>query len=68
MRAVFSIVSLVVVLAIVGVLAKKQLTAGVAPTASGAPAAHPANLRVRCRSPRYASHEPHWRGHDRRGR
>ena len=39
MRAVFSIVSLLVVLAIVGVLAKKQLTAGVAPQATGAPAA-----------------------------
>jgi len=35
MRAVFTIVSLVVVLAIVGVLARKQLSAGVAPTVSG---------------------------------
>ena len=37
MRAVFTILGLVVVLAIVGVLAKKQLTAGVAPrtTAEG---------------------------------
>ncbi len=35
MRAVFSIVGLVVVLAIVGVLAKKQLSAGVAPQAAG---------------------------------
>ena len=37
MRAVFTIVGLVVVLGIVGVLAKKQLTAGVAPrtTAEG---------------------------------
>ena len=39
MRAVFSIVGMVVVLAIVGVLAKKQLTSGVAPSATGAPAA-----------------------------
>lgn len=39
MRAVFSIVGLVLVLAIVGVLAKKQLSAGVAPQAGGAPAA-----------------------------
>jgi hypothetical protein len=31
MRAVFTIVGLVVVLGIVGVLARKQLTAGVAP-------------------------------------
>ena len=37
MRAVFSIVGLVVVLAIVGVLVKKQVSAGVAPTASGMP-------------------------------
>lgn len=37
MRAVFSIVGLVLVLAIVGVVAKKQLTAGVAPQVSGAP-------------------------------
>jgi len=34
MRAVFSIVGLVVVLAIVGVLAKKQVGAGVAPHAA----------------------------------
>ena len=39
MRAVFSVVGLVLVLAVVGVLAKKQLGAGVAPQASGAPAA-----------------------------
>jgi hypothetical protein len=37
MRAVFSIVGLVLVLAIVGVVAKKQLTAGVAPQVAGAP-------------------------------
>ena len=37
MRAVFSIVGMVVVLAIVGVLAKKQLTSAVAPSATGAP-------------------------------
>lgn len=36
MRAVFTVVSLVVVLAIVGVLAKKQLSAGVAPPVAGA--------------------------------
>lgn len=37
MRAVFTIVGMVVVLAIVGVLAKKQMSAGVAPrtTADG---------------------------------
>ena len=35
MRAIFTIVGLVVVLAIVGVLAKKQLTAGVAPHVEG---------------------------------
>jgi len=35
MRAIFTIVGLVVVLAIVGVLAKKQLTAGVAPPVEG---------------------------------
>ena len=39
MRAVFSIVGLMVVLAIVGVLVKTEVSAGVAPTASGAPAA-----------------------------
>jgi hypothetical protein len=32
MRAVFTVLGLVVVLAVVGVLAKKQLGAGVAPT------------------------------------
>lgn len=37
MRAVFTILSLVVVLGIVGVLAKKQLTSGVAPRATAAP-------------------------------
>jgi hypothetical protein len=37
MRAVFSIVGLVLVLAIVGVVAKKQMSAGVAPQVSGAP-------------------------------
>jgi hypothetical protein len=47
MRAIFTIAGLLVVLAIVGVLAKKQLTAGVAPPATGAaagvvaPAANP---------------------------
>lgn len=34
MRAVFTVVGLVVVLAIVGVLARKQLGAGVAPSSS----------------------------------
>lgn len=43
MRAIFTIVGLVVVLAIVGVLAKKQLGAGVAPQAvDGAGTAAPA--------------------------
>jgi hypothetical protein len=37
MRAVFSIVGLVLVLAIVGVVAKKQMSAGVAPQVSGTP-------------------------------
>lgn len=37
MRAVFTIVGLVLVLGVVGMLAKKQLTAGVAPQVSGAP-------------------------------
>jgi len=35
MRAVFTVLGLVVVLAIVGVIAKKQLTAGVAPPVAG---------------------------------
>jgi len=35
MRAVFTIVGLVVVLAVVGVLAKKELSAGVAPPVAG---------------------------------
>jgi hypothetical protein len=35
MRAVFTVVGLVVVLAVVGALAKKQLTAGVAPQSVG---------------------------------
>ena len=39
MRAMFGVVGLVLALAIVGVLAKKQLSAGVAPQAGGAPAA-----------------------------
>lgn len=39
MRAVFSVLGLLVVVAIVGLLAKKQLSSGVAPAASaGAPA------------------------------
>lgn len=38
MRAVFSIVGLLVVLAIVGVLVKKQLGAGVAPPVAGSTA------------------------------
>lgn len=41
MRMIFSVLSLLVVLAIVGVVAKKQLSAGVAPSAAvpgGAPA------------------------------
>ena len=37
MRAVFTVLGLVVVLAIVGMLAKKQLAAGVAPRSSGSP-------------------------------
>lgn len=46
MRAIFGIVGLLVVVAIVGLLAKKQLTSGVAPvdsaaTAAKAPAANP---------------------------
>ncbi|HEY8357240.1 MAG TPA: hypothetical protein VIL30_07225 [Ramlibacter sp.] len=36
MRAIFSVVSLLVVVAVIGVLAKKQLSAGVAPPASTA--------------------------------
>lgn len=35
MRAVFSILGLLVVVAIVGLIAKKQLTAGVAPASGG---------------------------------
>jgi hypothetical protein len=35
MRAVFSILGLVVVVAIVGLIARKQLTAGVAPASGG---------------------------------
>ena len=38
MRAIFGIIGLLVVAAIVGVLAKNQLSAGVAPQAAGAPA------------------------------
>jgi hypothetical protein len=38
MRAVFSILGLVVVVAIVGLIAKKQLTAGVAPASGGSAA------------------------------
>jgi type II secretory pathway pseudopilin PulG len=38
MRAVFTVLGLVVVLAIVGVTAKKQLSAGVAPPVAGMPA------------------------------
>ena len=41
MRAVFTIVSLVVVLGIVGVLARKQLTSGVAPHGSSEAAGVP---------------------------
>ena len=45
MRAIFSVLGLLVVVAIVGVLAKKQLAAGVAPAAQpgavSAPAATP---------------------------
>lgn len=36
MKAVFSIVGLLVVVAIVGLIARKQLTAGVAPAPAGA--------------------------------
>jgi hypothetical protein len=39
MRAIFGVLSLLVVVAIVGMLAKKQLSAGVAPQLPGAPAA-----------------------------
>lgn len=39
MRAMFGIVGLLLVVAIVGVLAKKQLSSGVAPQVTGAPAA-----------------------------
>lgn len=39
MRAMFSIVGLLIVVAIVGLLAKKQLTAGVVPRGDGASAA-----------------------------
>ena len=42
MRAIFTIVGLVAVLAIVGVLAKKQLGAGVAPRSVDGTAATPA--------------------------
>lgn len=39
MRAIFSVLGLLVVVAIVGLIAKKQLTSGVAPaTATNAPA------------------------------
>jgi hypothetical protein len=38
MRAIFGIIGLLFVVAIVGVLAKSQLSAGVAPQAAGAPA------------------------------
>ena len=38
MRAIFSVLALLVVVAIVGMLAKKQLSAGVAPAPAGAPA------------------------------
>lgn len=39
MRIVFSVLSLLIVVAIVGMLAKKQLTSGPAPRPSGASAA-----------------------------
>ncbi|MBC5783491.1 hypothetical protein H8N03_11095 [Ramlibacter sp. USB13] len=39
MKAAFGVVGLLVVVAIVGLLAKKQLTAAGAPAATGAPAA-----------------------------
>ena len=42
MRAVFTVLGLVVVLAVVGVLAKKQLGAGVAPGGTQAEGAPPA--------------------------
>jgi Na+-transporting methylmalonyl-CoA/oxaloacetate decarboxylase gamma subunit len=38
MRVVFGVLSLLIVVAIVGVLARKQLSAGVAPAAGPAPA------------------------------
>ena len=42
MRAIFGILGLLIVVAIVGVVAKNQLSAGVAPSAEGtAPAATP---------------------------
>ncbi len=42
MRAIFGVLGLLVVVAIVGMLAKKQLSAGVAPPATGSEAAAPA--------------------------
>jgi len=39
MRAIFGIIGLLAVVAIVGVLARSQLSAGVAPRAAGAPPA-----------------------------
>ncbi len=42
MRAIFTIGGLLLVLAIVGVLAKKQLSAGVAPVVPGSTASAPA--------------------------
>ena len=37
MRAVFSVVSLLIVVVVIGLLAKKQLSSGVAPALAGAP-------------------------------
>lgn len=42
MRAIFGILGLLVVVAIVGMLAKKQLSAGVAPPVGGSEASAPA--------------------------
>lgn len=51
MRAIFSILGLVIVVAIVGLVAKKQLTAGVAPASNTAAAANAAGVTVPTGSP-----------------
>ena len=50
MRAIFSVLALLVVVAIVGMLAKKQLSAGVAP--APAPAGAPAGVAVPSGTPK----------------